>query len=172
MQRTITSFRKGFANSALALPYITAVLDCGHAATVQMKPARGACMNCGVERISDGQFGNFGTCPCGSVSTKYTWTANVHVDEDRISQIGDVVDCRACAQYAADLAKLKALDAGKIVLARYDDRWNRYNVYRRDVSSPSGKMFEMTIDATPEVETVLSQMRIAAVSPTEGLGAR
>ena len=68
------------------------------------------------------------------------------------------------------MAWLKDLDPKTIHHARFRPRHSGggyYTLYKLDAASPSNFMGIGGIEATPEVDAILNQMQIAALSPTE-----
>ncbi len=160
---TITQIRKAFDNSG-RYPYAAGVLDCGHPCTIVLKPQRGACCKCGAENELQGA-GKPTTCACGSQSFSLTFWPDPHNADHQISKIGDTVVCLACANEAAEVEWLKALDAGAVHHARF--RYGSYWLYAHDPSSPSGFMLIRGVSATPAIDAVLAKKRISPLSPTE-----
>ena len=97
------------------------------------------------------------------------WTPNHHNEADYVTRIGDVVACDTCEREAGQIVWLRGLDKQTVILSRF--RHGSYYFYRRDESSPSGKMLIGGVMASPKIEAVLSELRYAPLSPTEMLGA-
>lgn len=165
---TITQIELGFSNSAIRLPYALARLACGHCAKVETKPTLYACAACGRETTSC----QHASCPCGSKTTGFTFVhiANAHLPEDRITQVGDAVECADCDKNVERIAWLRALPKGSVHHARFDPRFSpgSYHLYKHDVASPSGFFLIGSVPATPEFDAVLAEVRISPISPTEG----
>lgn len=161
---TVTAFQLGFTNSAIAAPYALAKLDCGHVSSVQLVLRRGKCCNCGHEM--DLQETGTTYCVCGRSSfTILGGWRNPHVESNRVTKIGDVVECDACAREEKQLAWLKSLSSAEIHHARF--RYGSYHFYRQDFSSPSGFFLIGSVNPTPAVEALLAASRISPLSPTE-----
>lgn len=136
---------------------------------VDLLPARVRCRACG----HDGPWQIQQGCEaCGSKSGgEYTFQPNPHNPEHRRLAVGDNVHCNRCADFPASLAELRRLDRSTLAHSRYRS-WcgqGAFYVYRRDPKSPSGVKLAMTIEARPEAEEILCQMRLGPLSPTEGL---
>lgn len=158
----VTGFDLGFGNSALRHPYALAVLDCGHRASVVLRPNRGACNSCHAER--DLPIGQAQHC-CGRSYFVITYWPNPHNAADRATQIGDAIECANCAREAQEADWLEALEPSVVQHARF--RYGSYHFYRRDQSSPSGVFLVGSVTPTPRVEAILRAKRIAPLSPTE-----
>ena len=164
---TVTGFDIGFSNSALPLPYALARLTCGHVARVETKPTLYACTACGRETTSC----QHASCSCGSTKAgfRFVHIANPHLPEDRLTQIGDVIECESCAAEAKQLEWLRDLPRETVQHARYKRMFGHgvYHFYRRDKTSPTGVFLIGSVAATPAVEALLAEKRISPLSPTE-----
>jgi hypothetical protein len=164
---TVTGFDLGFSNSALRLPYALAKLACGHVTSVKIKPTLYACSACGRETTSC----QYASCPCGSTSSgfRFLHVANPHIEADRLTKVGDVVECETCDKNVERIAWLRSLPKGAVHHARFDPRFapGSYHLYRHDQTSPSGFFLMGSVPATPEFDAVLNEVRISPISPTE-----
>lgn len=162
---SVVGFQFGFSNSALRLPYALAVLSCGHVARVEVKPSRYACGGCDAPSSDCGA-----RCVCGyKGGYRIVEVADPHKPEFRITQIGDAVQCNACAREAEQLEWLRELPRETVQHARFKTIVGSpsYLFYRRDESSPTGVMLMGAVAATPAVEVLLREKRISPLSPTE-----
>lgn len=172
MKQRVESIREGFSNSALRMPYATAVLDCGHGAAVPLVGDLKRCTGCGREGRD---WNTVDGCPdCAGRVATILRLANPHDAADRLLAIGDEIDCDRCDRKAESLQALRGLRRGEMQHARYRDGCGQgaFYIYRRDTASPSGVRLELTVEACPEAEEILREKRIAALSPTEGLQRR
>lgn len=165
---TITHISIGFGNSALRVPYALAHLDCGHVAGVQLKSHRGTCSKCGKEH--ELPTGKATTCVCGSQMFRITYMPNPHNECDRVTAVGDCVNCDTCQREAAQIKWLEGVDPKQVQHARYRTNFAapRYDLYRRDASSPTGVLSMGSVPAS--AEAILRRKGICTLSPTEGLG--
>jgi hypothetical protein len=169
VKQKIASIVKSFTNSAMALPVAWAKLTCGHTADCKVVPTVYACAACKRESTTASN------CPCGTrgVGFNIKYDPNPHREADRLTFVGDEVECERCDWYAAALAKLRAMQPGELHHSRfrpYDSRGGsegNYYIYKRDKSSPTGVTLYMQIEATKEAEEVLAALRAAPLSPTE-----
>ena len=175
MQTTVARIVKTWTNSQSRFPVAYAMLTCGHSGKIVFKPRRLACAKCGVERERAENESSPKCLACGCGAAIGVFFPDEHRDEDRITQIGDLVDCESCNHYATALARLRDLTPGSIQHSRfrpYDSRGGKegaYYVYGRNPASPSGVTLLMSIDATPEADKVLRSLSASPLSPTEGL---
>jgi hypothetical protein len=164
----IVKIVESFTNSAMRLPTTWALLDCGHTSGVEMVPTRYRCGECGVEKNDCKQ------CPCGSRSGfQFAYLPNAHRECDRITKIGDAIQCERCDSFDAKVAKLREMGPGAFQHARFrptDSRGGRegyYHIYIRDTKSPTGVALFTSLEATPKTEEILRELRLSALSPTE-----
>lgn len=167
MNATVTAFDLGFTSSALRMPYALAVLSCGHKQSVVMRPNLYACGACGRETTNT----QHASCQCGSKTTgfRHVRLMNPHTPEDRVTRVGDVVECTTCDQEAQQLEWLRALPSADVQHAWYKV-WcgvGQYHFYRRDTSSPTGVFLIGSVTATKAVDALLAEKRISPLSPTE-----
>jgi hypothetical protein len=165
--QTVASFDLGFTNSALRMPYALAKLTCGHVTDVKIKPTLYACGECGRETTSC----QHASCPCGSTKSgfRFLHIANPHLPEDRITQIGDEVECKQCEDDIERIAWLRALPKGLVHHARFDPRFSpgSYHLYKLDQTSPSCFFLIGSVPATKQFDEVLREVSISPISPTE-----
>ncbi len=161
---TVTRITEEFSNSPLRMPYALAVLACGHVASVDLRPAKGTCVKCGV-RAEAPHAHTFAPCPCGAWSYTNLDYPKPHVEADRLTKIGQAVDCKECKAEAEQLAMIEALPAGAVHHTRI--RFGGLHLYRLDGSSPSGFMLLASVAPTPANEAALARKRICQLSPTE-----
>jgi hypothetical protein len=92
-----------------------------------------------------------------------------HLEADRLTKVGNRVECMQCDNDAATIVWLRALPAGLVHHARYDPRFapGSYRLYRHDVSSPSGFFLIGSCPATPQFDAILREVGISPISPTE-----
>lgn len=162
----VVRFEFGFSNSALRLPYALAILACGHAQRVEVKPTVYACAACSRETTSC----QHASCPCGSTAGfRIIHITNPHLENDRITQIGDEIECEQCERESEQMAWLRALPAGAVHHARFDPRFSpgSYHLYRNDPTSPSGFMLLGSVPATRVFDAALREAKISPLSPTE-----
>lgn len=164
---TVIDFELGFTASALRMPYALAKLDCGHLVSVEVKPTLYACAACGRESTSC----QHASCPCGSTKTGFNFVhySNPHLEEDRLTKVGDRVDCDACKKDVERIAWLRQLPKGSVHHARFDLRFapGSYHLYRYDQKSPSNFFLLGSVPATKQFDAVLSEVGISPISPTE-----
>lgn len=165
MTTTVLGFELGLTSGG-RFPYALARLTCGHLVKVETKPTLYACAACGRETTSCQH-----ACPCGSTKTGFRilHVANPHLPEDRITQIGEVVECEQCEQDAEKVIWLRSLPKGSVHHARFDPRFapGSYHLYRHDVASPSGFFLVGSVPATKRFDAILSEVGISPISPTE-----
>jgi hypothetical protein len=149
--------------------YAAGVTDCGHHASVQLKPSRGTCWHCKGPEMELAPAGVGTTCPtCGEQSFLVTYSPRPERPEDRLTQVGDDVECGTCASHIKSVEWLAALDPKVIHHARFSERWGgQYHLYRLDKTSPSNFMHVGSVPAIPAIDALLASKRIAAISPTE-----
>src|SRR3990167_11028370 len=147
---TVARIVTSFSNSAA--PVAWAKLACGHGGDVVLVPRRMACFKCSTVRDEPEGFKWVPCASCGGGAFRPLNDPDPHRAEDRLTRIGDEVECRWCDHYAVALAQLRALRPGDVSHSRYRDHGERGTlwVYRRDETSPSGCMLLMSIEATPE----------------------
>lgn len=162
---SVVSFDLGLTNTG-RFPYALAVLDCGHVASVTLRDTRGACCGCGAA-MTHAQNASFARCACGTYMTGNIDSPNPHVAADRLTQVGDVVECASCHTEAKQIEWLRALDRSTVLHSRF--RHGGYHFYRQDSTSPSGKFLIGSVGASKAIEAVLNELRYAPLSPTEGL---
>lgn len=114
------------------------------------------------------------TGPCETVPWKGKGPlSNPHNEADRLTKIGDEVECTRCDHYKEALEILKNLKPGDLQHSRFrptDSRGGkegRYYVYVREQGSPTGVKLLLSIEATPEADKVLSALQASPLSPTE-----
>jgi predicted nucleic acid-binding Zn-ribbon protein len=169
-KRKITKLVEGWSRD-LRASYVYAVLECGHSAAVPLLPERYACMDCGHVRERTGPLLS-PYCPeCGCGAAKPVFRPDPHNAEHRLAAVGDKAECKDCDHYAAALQELRNLDRRGLVHSRYREWCGKgiFYVYRRDPKSPSGVVLAHSIEATREAEDILRSMKLAPLSPTEGL---
>jgi len=151
-------------------PIAHAICSCGHYTKVRMRRQLLACVKCGLQR-EDGP--KCLSCDCGMADMvgKYP---HMHCEADRLTKVGDEVECERCDWYANALVKIKDLAAnGAISHSRFrpnDSRGSKdgnFYVYGRDPKSPSGFCMIASIEATDESSRLLSRVGAAPLSPTE-----
>ena len=82
--------------------------------------------------------------------------------------IGDEVECERCAQNSQQEDWLRNLDATIVHHARFRPRFGgQYTFYKLDATSPSGFFAIGGTYATPEIDRIIAEKKIATVSPTE-----
>lgn len=162
----VISFDLGFTITG-RFPYALATLDCGHVIGIETKPTLYACGACGRETTSC----QHASCPCGSTTSgfKSVHVSNPHLPEDRITQVGDVHECKDCKKDIERIEWLRSLPKGMVHHARFDPRFapGSYHLYRHDISSPSGFFLIGSVPATKQFDEVLNQVGISPISPTE-----
>lgn len=163
---TVVHIEEGFSNSALRIPYALARLSCGHLTSVQLRDTRGVCCGCGAV-LTHAQGASFERCACGKWMVKNIDSPNPHCADDRVTKIGDSVECETCARNVERIAWLRALPKGIVHHARFDPRFSQYHLYRHDVTSPSGFFLIGSVPATAEFDAVLNEIRVSPLSPTE-----
>jgi hypothetical protein len=89
---------------------------------------------------------------------------NPHKAEDRLTKMGDVMECERCAAEAAQLEWLRALDMSTVHHTR--ERYGSIYLYRLEPTSPSNFMLIGSVAPTPANEALL-RGRLAPLSPTE-----
>ena len=164
---TVVRVEEGFTNTG-RFPYALAKLACGHAARVVLRDTRGVCGGCGATQTSpDG--GAFVRCACGAFWTKQIDSPNPHRAADRLTTVGDEIECVECARTIEQIAWLRGLAPGLIHHARFDPRFSpgSYHLYRHDPASPSGFFLVGSVPATPEFDAVLNAIRVSPLSPME-----
>lgn len=159
---TIVRIHHGFSNSALRMPYAQAILDCGHVASVELKNRRGACHHCGTE--TDLETGVVKSC-CGSSFFRITYSPNPHNAEDRVTKVGDHIDCEQCQREEDAVERLRTLDRKEVHHMRL--RHGAYHAYRLDPTSPSGFTLHSSYPCCAKIEAALSELRLSPLSPTE-----
>lgn len=165
-QQTVVGFRPGVPNSGIG-KYVLAVLACGHVGDVKLMARRGTCYRCGGEQeLSD----NGTTCAtCGYRSFVVTFQPDPHNPAHYVTQIGDSIACETCTANHQALEWLRTVDPSTVHHARYRT-WcgqGQYHLYRLDPTSPSNFMLIGSVPSTPEIEVLMRQMRLSALSPTE-----
>jgi hypothetical protein len=88
-----------------------------------------------------------------------------HLEADRLTKVGNRVECMQCDNDAATIVWLRALPAGLVHHARF--RYNGYHLYRHDETSPSGFFLIGSCPATPQFDAILREVGISPISPTE-----
>jgi len=175
MKRKVAEIVKGFTNAG-RFPYVSSKLECGHGAEVPLRPDEIECRECGhagafVESTENERPAGIrvwkvcAKCRSGS-GGRYAFTADHHNDAHRLINVGDEVDCKWCDHYREALEAIRGMDRSKMHHARCVR--GTLHIYRRDPSSPSGVLLEISIESTPESEELLRSMGLAALSPTEG----
>jgi len=168
----VVRIEKGFSNSAMAVPYAYAVLTCGHSADVKMRGQDLECFKCKTQYVHDGHSAKCPACGCTS-ALHIKGYPHPHKEADRLTKVGDEVECEECDIYTEQLKKLRALKPEDIQHARfrtYDSRGigdGAYYLYKRDESSPTGVTLMFSVPATKEVDELLRAIRVAPISPTE-----
>jgi hypothetical protein len=163
----ITSFEQGYSSSGI-IPYVSALLDCGHVSSVVLKPYRGVCCQCHREQEL-ARAGRATICACGRSMFTIIYTPEPHNPADRITAIGDTIECERCASIARDIVWLESLDTETVQHARFK-MWcgvAQYHFYKRDSKSPSGVMLIGSVEQTPAIDKLLAAKRISPLSPTE-----
>jgi len=176
MKSTVAKIVTGLTNTG-RFPFAYADLTCGHSAKVDLVPATYACWHCSRPTAGPSSEG----CPCGKrEGVKTLSTPNPHVEADRLTKVGDVVECEHCDRNVVATAKMRAaLLSGEIVHTRFRN-WCGQGIvyaYRRASDSPSGVFQAATLDA-PDFDKLFAELRSAGLissslsplSPTEGLG--
>lgn len=93
-----------------------------------------------------------------------------HVIGGEDLKVGDEVECNHCDQEQKTMQMLRERRK-EILLARYRPNFGgNYSFYRYDSKSPSGKMLFASLDANPNVEKFLNEIKCSPLSPTECLG--
>lgn len=138
--------------------------DCGHSAEVVMKPHVMECVKCGAQYAqgSEKKSGYCDSCGCGQAF--YAVTRDAHKTEDRVTAIGDEVECPVCGRYQVAIKRLRNLDLSTVSHSRFRDGLIR--IYTYDSTSPTGVSLEMSIEETPEVQLYL-RGSLSPLSPTE-----
>ncbi len=171
MKTVITSIETGFSNNYSRRPYAWARTACGHGTSVEIVPSQYACGGCGSVSLHCDR-NKVGCCDYTGGFTLHR-TPNPHKECDRITKLGEPVECARCDRYAEQLASLKALDWSTVSHTRFRGNVSTGNgyisIYCRDHTSPTGVLQAMGIEATPEVERYLSASGASPLSPTEGL---
>lgn len=167
----VTHFETGLMSSGV-LHYVLARLDCKHAAAVVMKSHRGACLKCNAEQELNEQGGT--KCQaCGHGSFTYTYLPDVLKEADRITKVGDAIECATCRSNRESEVRLEALDLSNIQYLRFDTKFGgRYLAYKRDIDSPTGVSLADTYPATPAIDAIIDRRRVCTMSPTEGRAER
>lgn len=160
---TVSRFEKTFTNTG-NFPCSWAILSCGHAASIVLKPQGERCDACGVERDRPEPWKR---CGCGCGVFYVTFSPNRHKDADFVTQIGDAVDCETCQREVEQIEWLRGLDRSTVLHSRL--RHGSYHFYRRAPESPSGKLLIGSVMVSPKIEAVLNELRYSPLSPTEGL---
>ena len=163
MEQPIARIVQDFSNSALRMPVAWGQLVCGHSCEVKLRPTVYACGGCSVHSETARM------CACGyKGGFRVLFIANAHNESDRITKVGDVVECAYCDTHAKNVAWLKTLKPGDI----HHSRASRYGrntiyVYRLDHTSPSNFFLAGACEDTPETAAILRALGAAALSPTE-----
>lgn len=160
----ITSIQEGFRQDWSRSHWAYAKLDCGHSAEVVLKPHVVECAKCKAQ-YDQGSEKKRGYCDaCGNGSTFYVLTRDAHKAEDRITSVGDEIECATCGYYQAALTKLRALDLSTVSHSR--ERNSQIHIYLYDRTSPTGVSLGLSIDNTKEALSFLRGGR-SPLSPTE-----
>jgi hypothetical protein len=163
---TVTRIERGITSSG-RLPYVLAVLDCGHRASVELKPSLGTCTACG-RTLESTRAHSMPKCECGAWSCVITYSPHSKLaDADIVTKPGDVLDCETCA--AEDRAEhwlRYTLDRSTVHHSRL--RHGMYHFYRHDVKSPSGFFLIGSCPANARFDKVLAELGQSPLSPTEG----
>lgn len=158
--RIMEFFRADWSRSHWAY----AKTDCGHSAEVVLKPHVVECTKCGTQ-FDQGSEKKNGYCDaCGNGSTVYVLTRDAHKAEDRITTVGDAVECPTCGHYQVAITKLRALDHSTVSHTR--ERNSQIYVYLYDTASPTGVSLGFSIDNTKEALSLL-RGSLSPLSPTE-----
>lgn len=165
---TVTGFDLGFSNSALRMPYALATLACGHVVAVTLRDRTGICCGCGVE-LTCKDHESFTRCACGTYMATHISRRDPHNEADRLTKVGDVVECATCDKNVEQVAWLRALPKGLVHHARFDPRFapGSYHLYTYDATSPSCFFLVGSVPATPAFDAVLREVGISPISPTE-----
>jgi hypothetical protein len=103
----------------------------------------------------------------------HDWRRSAHDPENRVTKVGDIVECQRCDWYADALAKIHAMQPGDLSHSRFRPHDSRGGsegsiyVYGRKEGSPTGVELLITIDSTPEAMDALSAVRASPLSPTQ-----
>jgi hypothetical protein len=167
METTVARIEEGFSNTC-RFPYALAWFACGHCREAVLRDTVGECTNCGAT-LTHPHGGQFPACACGRRSVTYTSYPRPHNEADRLTKVGDTVDCAGCDRDVESIAWLRSLPKGAVHHARYDPRFSpgSYRLYRHDVASPSGFFLMGSVPATPQFDAVLREVGISPISPTE-----
>lgn len=164
MNTTVTKIVHSFTFTTNS-PVCWAECACGHTVDVKLLGNVGRCTRCGWEQYLNENGGT--TCPCGNNSWNILRMSDAHNPRHQITKMGDTVDCVRCTQYATALEKLKAALAGAVRITHTRcRRAGRIDIYQYDATSPTGCILFMSIDETPEVNSLLTG-GLAPLSPTE-----
>lgn len=167
MTTTVDHIVEGFTNTG-RFPYAYAMLKCGHSSKLVLRPQRGACCTCGTvqELTPQAEQPPYRVC-CGTSVFNHIDSPNPHREADRVTKVGDVVECEQCERDNASEAWLRSLDRAVVHHSRL--RYGSYNFYRRAADSPSGVLLVGSVPATPRFDAILNELRYSPLSPTEGL---
>jgi hypothetical protein len=167
MKTTITRMVKGYSNSALVIPYVYAVLACGHAAKVELIPYTYRCIKCDREHFSSPNKGF--QCECGGGIGAIVFTPDPHNDAHIVTKIGDVIECGSCDNQQQAVSILRQAIADRSLHHTRAKSWcgsNQIHAYKLDPTSPSNFFLVVSVEDTPEVQAMLKGT-LAPLSPTE-----
>lgn len=167
MIQTVTFIEEGLTSSG-RFPYALTMLSCGHKVSVRLRDTAGTCCGCG-KTLAHPQGESFKPCVCGAWSAKDIDSPKPNNPADRLTKVGDVVECDACDKNVEKIAWLRSLPKYSVSHARFDPRFSpgSYHLYRRDTSSPSGFFLLGSVPATKEFDAVLREIAVSPLSPTE-----
>lgn len=163
----IVRIEEGFTNTG-RFPYALARLDCNHLVKIVLRDTTGTCCGCGAT-LSHKDGESFKRCACGTWAAKDISRLNPHNEADRLTKIGDAVECTQCARNIESIAWLRSLPKGAVHHARFDPHFSpgSYHLYRYDQTSPSCFFLMGSVPATPEFDVILREVGISPISPTE-----
>ena len=163
----VTGFTSGLMSSGTLL-WHAATLDCGHTASIELKPSKYVCIGCG-KKFSLAQGEQHTRCVCGKFVSSLLWYPDASKESDRLTKVGDYIPCKECETIKNQVKWIESLDPKRVHHIRFRPHFGgTYTFYRLDRTSPSNFSSIGGCYANSETDAAIARMKfVAPISPTE-----